>query len=353
LVRSCRNSKHASECCSRFSESLTIKSLLDYTLHLSQSLGGTPVRGRARPLSSRSPTECATYGLPGPRVLADHFRFARGLAWTIVATIGRSQKHRRKAAARLDFVKNTYNQARQHYQYFSDVRPRYNSFVPTYRKRPLRRKRQASADADCFQAMGILALGLAGVAWLAERAPSSPPQPRYVGIPTEVGDFVAASQKQDMWCWAASIQMLLNFYGVAITQEQIVSRVYGQPQNQPATDQAISASLNGWGINARGKRFVVRSRVAGGPPTPAVLFRQLSQHHPILLTINPGTSIGHAVLVTSVSVVGWNVVSLVYRDPSPTSANIECRGRVELFTDDLARFLSCVRSHWLVSVREL
>jgi hypothetical protein len=249
--------------------------------------------------------------------------------------------------------RKTYDQARRLYQCFSDARPRYNSFVPTHRTLRVRRKRQASAEADRFQAIGILALGLVGVAWLAERVPSSPPQPRYVGIPTDIFDVVAASQERDMWCWAASIQMLLNFYGVAITQEQIVSRVYGQPHNQPGTDQAITASLNGWGISARGKRFVVQSCVAVGPPTPAVLFRELSQHRLILLTFNPGASIGHAVVLTSASAVGRNVVSLVYRDPHPTPANIECRGRVELLTEELARFLPCVRSHWLVSVREL
>ena len=56
-----------------------------------------------------------------------------------------------------------------------------------------------------------------------------------VGIPTETFNFVASTQRSTNWCWAASIQMTLNYYGVAITQEEIVARTYGtdRPVREP------------------------------------------------------------------------------------------------------------------------
>lgn len=203
--------------------------------------------------------------------------------------------------------------------------------------------------------MGPLALGVLGFAWLADKltlSQASPPTPRYIGIPRDVFDFVAAAQEQNMWCWAASIQMLLNYYGIPIHQREIVSRVFGSPLNQPGTDADINASLNGWGVNAKGRCFVVRSSIVNSVPHPSALYRELSSGRPLLLTFNPGSSVGHAVVVTGASVLNGVITSLIYRDPWPTQENVAHRGRVELFTDDLAAFLPCVRAYWRVAVQQ-
>jgi len=219
----------------------------------------------------------------------------------------------------------------------------------------MRRRYRRRTKDDAIEAMGWVALGVFGLACLAKKpaTPPAPSPPTYIGIPTPVADFVAAAQAQDMWCWAACIQMILNFYGIPITQDEIVTRVYRCPINEPATDDVISASLNGWGINAQGRRFVVRSYVASGPPTAPVLTRELINGRPILLAFNSGTSIGHAVVITAASRMGPLVSSVVFRDPSPTTENVAEKGRVELAMDRLAEFLPSVRSHWLVSVQQL
>jgi hypothetical protein len=200
--------------------------------------------------------------------------------------------------------------------------------------------------------MGWFFFAALGLGYLATRpsTPTVPPQPTYVGLYTEMLDFVAAAQSQDMWCWAASVQTILNSYGIPIDQDQIVARVYGSPINEPGTDAAISASLNGWGLDSRGRRVVVQCRVAPGPPSLAVLVRELAQRHPILVTFNPGLPMGHAVVITRISHIGRCITSLVFRDPWPTDENRANRGRVEIFGPELAQFLSCVRSHWLVYV---
>jgi hypothetical protein len=224
--------------------------------------------------------------------------------------------------------------------------------MPRTGKTRQRREGRRNDGSKDFEALGLLALGCLGLAMLSKRSPGAavPPQPRYVAIPTEIFDFVAASQEQDMWCWAASIQMILNLHGVPINQEQIVSRVYGISVNEPGTDEAISRGLNGWGIDADGRRFIVQSWTAVGPPSPGILLRELSHGRPILLTFDQGLSVGHAVVVSGASFVGPWITSLVYRDPWPTAANCANRGRVEVSGAGLGELLSRVRSHWLVSV---
>jgi hypothetical protein len=220
-----------------------------------------------------------------------------------------------------------------------------------------RRQRRRSAPplrSDILDRLGLLGLGILGLAWLSQKStqPGPSPMPQYLGIPTDIFDFAAAAQEQDMWCWAASVQMLLKYYGIEQSQEQIVARAYGHPFNEPGTDEAISASLHGWGIKADRKRFIVQSRVIAGPPAPHVLFRELSSGRPILLTFSPGFAVGHAVVVTAARAVNRQIISLVYRDPNPTPSNLENCGRIELSFGALASFLPSIRSHWLVSVRE-
>jgi len=69
-------------------------------------------------------------------------------------------------------------------------------------------------------------------------------QATYVGIPSNSMNYYAAGQNNSQWCWAASIQMVLNGYGVNINQEQIVARTYGidpygNLPNWPGSFQAI------------------------------------------------------------------------------------------------------------------
>ena len=57
------------------------------------------------------------------------------------------------------------------------------------------------------------------------------------GIPSEEFEFFSAAQstgrqRQANWCWAACVQMVLNYHGLHITQEQVVEKIYGgQPEN--------------------------------------------------------------------------------------------------------------------------
>lgn len=215
------------------------------------------------------------------------------------------------------------------------------------------RRQNRSRPADLLEILGPLALGGLAIAFLKDLTskPSPPPQPKYIGVPRDVFDYVRSEQQQDMWCWAACVEMVIRFYGIAVEQRQIVRRVYGVPANQPADDRTISASLNGWGFDMQHRRVSVRSSVLSGTPAPWILLRELAKGCPILLTFNPGVAVGHAVVVTGASVINGDIASLVYRDPSPHETSAGQKGRVELFGEDLGHFLACVRNYWLVSAR--
>jgi hypothetical protein len=180
------------------------------------------------------------------------------------------------------------------------------------------------------------------------------PAPRYEGILREQFNFVAAAQEQDEWCWAASASMILNWYGLNITQEMVVARTKGVLIDQPGSDQDISNALSGWAWTRDGRPVIIRSWTAPGPPPPQVLLRELNQKHPILLTFISGPNSGHAVVITAASYVptqtGPYITSLVIRDPWPSQQNIENEGRVVIDGQNLANFMPLIRSNWLVSV---
>jgi hypothetical protein len=179
-------------------------------------------------------------------------------------------------------------------------------------------------------------------------------QVQYVGIPSVT--FTPAAQQQDEWCWAASIQMILNYYHIPISQQMVVDRVKGGPIDQGGSDGDISTSLNGWAPGIDGSVKAVSSTTSAGPPPYLMLLQELSNQHPILLTFATGPNGGHAVVITGASYLrtpmGPTVNSIIIRDPWPSPQNVATQGRVEIAGANLLSFLHKVRSYWIVSVSD-
>lgn len=155
-----------------------------------------------------------------------------------------------------------------------------------------------------------------------------------VGIESSLMDFVAAKQQGLNWCWAASIQMVLNYYGVDITQEEIVERTYGIDRSGylpdlPANYNTVHLNLNSWDIDNNGVRYKVSSNIGSGPPNPNILIKELKARRPVVLGYWSGRTSNHLVVITAVKFRIENIKpiieKIVVRDPSPE--NIRRRGR--------------------------
>lgn len=107
------------------------------------------------------------------------------------------------------------------------------------------------------------------------------------------------TQEEDMWCWAACIQMILDYQGARnIEQCEIVKKAFGMTSciNRPGTCYNIENGANGWVIN--GKRV---SATVDFSPSVFELVDQLAYKNPVVIGLNmPGQNIGHAYVLTAI-----------------------------------------------------
>jgi len=145
------------------------------------------------------------------------------------------------------------------------------------------------------------------------------------GVPSAQFDFFAARghqgrQRQQNWCWAACVQMTLNYHGLRVSQEEVVQRVFGAQVDRPGTPQMILAALSGWAPDQRGRYSVIHA-------TPYVMrgstiVRDLANRWPLIIGLR-GQPVGHAYVLTGVyyTVNPYNnepvFQHVILRDPWP------------------------------------
>jgi len=176
----------------------------------------------------------------------------------------------------------------------------------------------------------------------------------YVGIPNSRMNYYASVQQKPQWCWAASIQMVMSYYNVEISQQQIVKRTYGVSNGEfpdwAASIQTIHQNLNYQGIDDTGKKYIVNAKVGFGAPDPVLLVEELSNKRPIVIAYKENSG-GHVVLITAVSYFQSNkgplIRSIVVRDPLPELNNHFDNGRIEYEAHTLANKID---AYWLVKV---
>lgn len=133
---------------------------------------------------------------------------------------------------------------------------------------------------------------------------------------TNFSDFIAR-QRDTNWCWAACTQMVLNYQGVNVTQEEIVERVFGAKENNPAGAKEIVKGASGWYVNGH--------QINAGydyPLSPQKLINDLVSKYPLIIGLRmPGQNIGHAYVLTG---IGFNKngdavypQKVILRDPWP------------------------------------
>lgn len=181
-------------------------------------------------------------------------------------------------------------------------------------------------------------------------------QPIEVGIPSHTMNYFASLQNNSNWCWAASIQMILNYYRINIDQEDIVRRSYGTDPygnlpNWQGSPQIITANLNNWNIDKSGKKYTVQSVLYNGAPLPSYLINELLNGRPVLVGYKSSSSGGHAVVITAVSYIntfnGPVIQTITVRDPWPSSENVANKGKVVYAG---LNFANMIMQHWYVRV---
>ncbi len=199
----------------------------------------------------------------------------------------------------------------------------------------------------CACAIALLALCTASA--FGEAA-----QPVEVGIPSARFNFVAASQLETEWCWAASVQMVLNWYGVPVQQTQVVKRIYGKTVDSAASEDEIAVALNGTAINRQGQKVYLHAKRKTGAPPTALLIREMSAEHPMLITVHSTKSMLHAVVITSVEFVqtpgSVEISAITFRDPNPTFHDRRGAVAYRVTGAKLERFLHSISSYYLVNV---
>jgi hypothetical protein len=144
---------------------------------------------------------------------------------------------------------------------------------------------------------------------------------------------VRGRQLESNWCWAASVQMVLNMARIPVTQEQIVKRIFGRSENLPGTPVQIMKALDGWTSMYEGKNVLVSAFIE---PSYDQILLDLYLNYPVILALKFGGKIGHAVVITAAKYKVVNgkkqILYFLVRDPWPKNPSAE-KLEPQLFKD--------------------
>lgn len=162
----------------------------------------------------------------------------------------------------------------------------------------------------------------------------------WAAIKTSYFKSYVARQRSQNWCWAACTQMVLNYQGVNVSQEQIVERVFGTQVDRPGTAQNIVQGASGWYVDGR-----TIGAKADCSFIPQKLIDDLVNKYPLVVGLSmPGQNVGHAYVLTGLSFKKYGdsiyPQSVILRDPWPDN-----QSRLVLSWDDFSR-----RAHTIVHI---
>jgi hypothetical protein len=137
------------------------------------------------------------------------------------------------------------------------------------------------------------------------------------GIRSSVATTFAHTQDADMWCWAASISMIFEYYGHPVAQERIVEEAWGSIVDLPADPARITSSLNRDWTDDNDDEFTSTSDSFSVNAITAA--QDLAEDHPLIIG-----ALGHATVLTALTYVqnpsapgGATVTLATVRDPWP------------------------------------
>jgi hypothetical protein len=160
-------------------------------------------------------------------------------------------------------------------------------------------------------------------------------------IKTEIFEYFKAKQNYDNWCWAACIQMALNYQGIKVHQSDIVRKVYGGTVNAPGNCYQMQVGASGW----RAKGVTIKAWQKFNPDAGDMI-KTLAHKYPLVIGLNmPGQNIGHAYVLTAIYYTcdgdcdrpNKKPYSVILRDPWPGNES-----KLEIDWFDFASRINCI-----------
>lgn len=143
----------------------------------------------------------------------------------------------------------------------------------------------AVAEAQTFRGGEIFRIKDSDVYWAAVKT-------------TYFQEYVAR-QEEDCWCWAACVQMVLNYQGVKVDQEDVVRRAKGMRVNDGGTAYDIQRAADGWNT---GTHVIAASVDNPYYVTAQTFITDLIDKYPLIIGLDmPGQTMGHAYVLTGIS----------------------------------------------------
>lgn len=144
------------------------------------------------------------------------------------------------------------------------------------------------------------------------------PSPQFVtyAAPEDLG-----RQRRTNWCWAACIQMVLNYHGLQASQEEVVRDLLGGDYDSPANQAQVMRALQGHWRDRRGGVATVSAWSIGSDAEAIVA--DLDARWPLIVGLHrDGQEIGHAYVMTAAAYQldasgSPQLTSVVLRDPWP------------------------------------
>lgn len=169
-------------------------------------------------------------------------------------------------------------------------------------------------------------------------------------VVTERFNYFQSFQEEQNWCWAACIQMILDYQGIGFQgtkseQCEIVKKAFNSfdCSDKPANCYTIESGANGWIINGRQVKAEVDSS-----PNANELIDQLAYKNPVIIGLNmPNQDIGHAYVLTAIFFRESNGRKIPYRvvlrDPYPYDKyGVKKDAKQEFDWNDFKSRINCI-----------
>lgn len=174
----------------------------------------------------------------------------------------------------------------------------------------------------------------------------------YIGVPQNEFSSIASYGKQHSmnWCWAACIQMVLNYNSIPVLQEQIVKRTLGKLVDKPADPHIMFKALNNWEVDKYGNKVLVSSNFYSTDTKEITTF--LASKKPLIVGLRQqGSNIGHAYVLIGMfyetvfknnGEASYKPHSVLLVDPWPGNNNIK-----DISWSDFANSLNVSYKVWV------